>query len=292
MQVMLFTNARLITPVLADLLARVPPLKKIEVSVYGMHPETYDVVACVRGAYTEFRQGVSLLSERHIPFLLKPVLLSQNMAELPEFEAWAATIPWMDDRPTSPLFLDFRTRRDSVTRNRSIDRLRISPEDGVKMLACHAGTYRKSMAQFCANFIGAQGDRLFSCPAGEAGCVDAYGNYQMCMLLRHPDTLYDLKQGTLREALTKVFPRFRKISAANPDYLKRCGHCFLKGLCEQCPAKSWTEHGSLDTPVEYLCEVAHAQARYLGLLMAGEHSWQIPRETSQARIERLVAAES
>jgi hypothetical protein len=47
------------------------------------------------------------------------------------------------------------------------------------------------------------------------------------------------------------------------------------GLCEQCPSKSWMEHGTLDTPVEYLCEVAHAQTRYLGLLEGGEKAWQI-----------------
>ena len=63
--------------------------------------------------------------------------------------------------------------------------------------------------------------------------------------------------------------------ATNPDYLERCARCFLKGLCEQCPAKSWTEHGTLDTPVEYLCQVAHAQARYLGLLAEGEQAWEV-----------------
>ncbi len=31
----------------------------------------------------------------------------------------------------------------------------------------------------------------------------------------------------------------------------------------------------MDTPVEYLCEVAHAQARYHGLLHDGERAWEI-----------------
>ena len=65
------------------------------------------------------------------------------------------------------------------------------------------------------------------------------------------------------------------MKATNPDYLRRCAVCFLKGLCEQCPAKSWTEHGTLDTPVEYLCSVAHAQAVFLGRLKKGEKSWEI-----------------
>jgi len=105
--------------------------------------------------------------------------------------------------------------------------------------------------------------------------VDAYGYYQMCMLLRHPDTVYDLKQGTLRQAITENFPEKRQLRAANPQYLERCARCFLRGLCEQCPARSWMEHGTLDTPVEYLCQAAHAQARSLGLLEQGEQGWQV-----------------
>jgi hypothetical protein len=49
----------------------------------------------------------------------------------------------------------------------------------------------------------------------------------------------------------------------------------LKGLCEQCPGKSWSEHGTLDTPVEYLCQVAHSQALTLGLLTEGECAWEV-----------------
>lgn len=48
----------------------------------------------------------------------------------------------------------------------------------------------------------------------------------------------------------------------------------LHGLCEQCPAKSWTEQGTLDTPVEYLCKVAHARARFLGWLGDDEKAWE------------------
>ena len=67
----------------------------------------------------------------------------------------------------------------------------------------------------------------------------------------------------------------RETKATNPDYLARCAGCILKGFCEQCPARSWSEHGTLDTPVEYLCEVAHVQARYLGWLREGERAWEV-----------------
>ena len=72
-----------------------------------------------------------------------------------------------------------------------------------------------------------------------------------------------------------IFAQLGGLRATNPDYLRRCAACFLKGLCEQCPAKSWIEHGALDTPVEYLCEVAHEQAAFLGWLGEDEHGWEV-----------------
>lgn len=291
LKVTLFTNARLVTPEIADLLARVPPLKPIEITVYGMHPESYDAVAAAPGAYAEYRRGIELLIERRVPFGVKSVLLPPNQAEIDEFEAWAATLPLADGvterKPAYSVFLDLRARRDLPDKNRRIAALRFSPEEGVALMARREASYRTSMAQFAAKFLYPQGDVLFSCNAGESGCVDAYGMVQMCMSVRHPDTVYDLRQGTLREALTEFFPRVRELRATHPEYLARCARCFIKGLCEQCPGKSWTEHGTLDTPVEYLCDVAHAQARYLGLLDEGEHAWEIA--DWRARIERLAS---
>ncbi len=147
-------------------------------------------------------------------------------------------------------------------------------------------SYCRSSAEFALGFMRPQGDLLFTCSAGETGCVDAYGGYQMCMMLRHPDTVYDLRSGGLREGLTEFFPRVRQLRATNPDYLRRCARCFLKGLCEQCPAKSWAEHGTLDTPVEYCCQMAHAQAVYLGLLVENERAWEVT--DWQARVQRLA----
>ena len=285
-KVILFTNARLITPELVDLFSKVPPLKKIEVSVYGMHPGSYDAIACVPGAFTEFRRGLDLLLQRQIHFVVKSVLLPPNRVEIDEFEAWAATLPGQTMSPGYAVFLELRKRRDLPAKNRLIESLRFTPEEGITLLSARRETaYRSEMARFCSRFIGHPGTQLFTCGAGEAGCVDPYGMYHMCLLLRHPDLAYDLRQGTLRQALTEFFPVHRELQAATPAYLERCARCFLKGLCDQCPAKSWSESGTLDTPVEYLCQVAHAQARYLGLLSEGERAWEI--SDWQLRLESL-----
>jgi radical SAM protein with 4Fe4S-binding SPASM domain len=106
----------------------------------------------------------------------------------------------------------------------------------------------------------------------------------MCLALRHPDTVYDLRKGSLRQALQEVFPRTRERRAENQEYRRKCAVCFLRGLCGQCPAKSWMEHGTLDDPVRYLCCLAHTQARQLGLLDDGERAWEVGDWSRRIRV--------
>jgi len=275
LKVRLLTNATLISPQLAKLFARIPPLEKVQITLYGMSAKSYEAVTRTPGTFERAWQGIHLLLQENVPFVVRGVHLPPNEHEVDEFEAWAGTIPWMDRPPSYSVFLDLRCRRDSEQRNRRIQELRLSPEEGLAFLARRQEEYVKDMKRLCSQYAGPAGDRLFSCGAGVGGgCVDAYGRFQPCMLLRHPDTVYDLQSGSLEDALTRFFPHMRERRADNAGYLARCARCFIRGLCDQCPAKSWMEHGTLDTPVEYLCQVAHAQARILGLLSEDERAWE------------------
>ena len=280
--VLIFTNARRITPDLADLLARIPPRELMEVTVYGMRRESYEAVSRMPGSFAQFRRGVDLLLERQIPFVVKGALLPPNRAEIDEFEAWAATIPWMTEPPSYSMFLDLRNRRDDPAKNRLIESLRVSPEDGLAVLTRDAAKYRAEMAEFGARFMGPPGAELFRCGAGQAVSIDAYGRAQPCMGVRSPDLTVDVIAFSLAETVDR-FASLRSIRASNPAYLRRCAVCFLHGFCEQCPAKSWSEHGTLDTSVEYLCQVAHAQARHLGWLNATEKAWNVTDWANRTR---------
>jgi len=273
MRVLVFTNARRLTPRLADLLVRVPPLVAVEVSVYGMHAESYEAVTRVPGSFAQFRRGVDLLLGRGIPFVIKGALLPPNRGEIDELEAWAASIPGMTGPPTYAMFYDLRNRRDDAAKNWQIEALRLTPVEGVAVLTRDAAAYRKRMEEFAAAFMGARGDLLFGCGVGHGVSVDAYGRAQPCMGVRAPDLTFDLAGASLAQALER-FEGLRELRATDPEYLRRCARCVLKGLCEQCPAKSWAEHGTLDTPVEYLCELAHAQARWVGWLGESERGWE------------------
>jgi radical SAM protein with 4Fe4S-binding SPASM domain len=275
MKVLIFTNACLITPELADLFFKIPPLEEIEISAYGMKRDSYESVTRKRGSFDEYRKGLHLLLERNIPFIVKGTLFPETRDEKEEFITWASTIPWMDSFPSFAMFLELRHRRDSKIKNKRIKDLRISPKEGLKILTLKPSLYKKESARFCNTFLEEPNNNIINCNFHNSLCIDAYGKIQFCLALRHPETVFDFREHSLNDVLTQFIPEFRKQKSRNPDFLNRCGKCFLRSLCEQCPAKSWSEHGSIDQPVDYVCEIAHEQARYLGLLKKNERSWQV-----------------
>ncbi|HWR31804.1 MAG TPA: radical SAM protein [Negativicutes bacterium] len=290
MKVILFTNARLINKKLADLLARIPPGHLVEVSVYGMNDESYDRVAGKRGAFSEFWSGVQLLLEYKIPFLVKGAKLDILKEEQKEFEAWASTIPSMNKAPSYSMNYEFRHRHDDPAKNVYIATLRATPEETVASIS-RESIFQREMVRFCSQFMGLPGDKLFNCGAGYGTCIDAYGNAQLCLPMRSPECVVNLHDMTIKEVLEEKFTVMRELRAKNAEYLRRCARCFLKGLCGQCPAKSWLEYGTLDTPVEYLCEVAHAKARFIGIVRENEKAWEIDdwqeRVTAFVNVHRL-----
>lgn len=287
LRVMLFTNATLITPSLARLLKDVPPLEAVEVSVYGMTKETCEAVTRVPGSFAACRRGLGLLSENGVAFTIKGAVLPPTRHEADAFEAWAAGLPGHIGTPAFAVLLDLRSRRGPEDKNMAIAGLRPGGEEFVRFARRRGEETVEEWRDFCGRSAGARGDRIFTCmPSAASAAIDPYGRLQFCLGLRHPDTVYDLASGSLREAVTEFLPRLRETRAADPAYLERCGRCFLKGLCEQCPAKSWAEHGTLDTPVEYFCGIAHAQAVAAGLLDRGEKAWTVRDGSKRAARRR------
>ena len=293
MKVLLFTNARQLGAGgaggrgerLADLLARVPPLAPVEVSVYGMHAESYEAVSRRPGSFAQSRLGVERLLARRVPVLVKSALLPPNRSEMAELETWARETVGRTEPLTYAMAFDLRQRRDDPAKDAHIAALRVPPEEVARTLARDQEAWRASMRDVAARLLGPPGDALFacgaSCASGRSVSVDAYGRAQPCSYVRAPELTVDVvgrdgpAPATLAEAMDR-FTRLAELRARDPEYLRRCARCFLRGLCEQCPAKSWTEHGTLDTPVEYLCAVTHAQARLAGWLEEDEAGWNCP----------------
>ncbi|MBD3415092.1 MAG: radical SAM protein [Candidatus Aminicenantes bacterium] len=276
LRVSIFTNATLIDQRLCSVFERIPPLQRIEITTYGMDRKTYEHVTRTKGSYHQYKNGINQLLQHSIPFEIKIPYLSCTRHTIKEFEEFTSHLPWDDSNPGHTVFLDLRARRDSKEKNQQIKKLRNTPEQTVKFLSRRKREWLDEMKKFSQKFLEISGKNLFSCGAGIGfGCVDAYGHFQLCMPLRHPDTIYDLKKGTLRDALTRFAPEVRSRKTKNPEYLAHCAKCFISALCQQCPARSWMEFGTLDSRIEYFCRSAHLQAEEIGLLQKGEKAWEI-----------------
>ncbi len=287
MKVRLMTNATLLDESHIRLFKKIPPLEPLYVTLYGMSAQSYEAVSRLPGSFAMAMHGIELLKAYAIPFVIRGIWLNSCRHDNEAFQQLASTIPSMREPFTYTLVLDHRSYRDSTEKNRVIDRLRATPEEYIEYLKEYLPSYRDEMKQLFGISNLKPHDKLFACGAGSGGgCVDAYGTFQPCLQLRAPETGYQLAEGSMHDALSRSFSALRKKRAVNPDYLERCARCFIRPLCEQCPAKSWMEHGTLDTPVEYLCSLAHASARFLGLLSEGEKSWEV--SDMEARIGEFI----
>jgi radical SAM protein with 4Fe4S-binding SPASM domain len=275
LRVMLFTNGTLVTPRLARLFAAMPPLEAIEVSVYGMTRESCEAVTRTPGSFEAARRGIRFLVEHGVLFTVKGAVLPPTRGEVDALTAWAVGLPGHVGRPAFAALFDLHSRRDAE-RSAAIAGLRLGADEFLRFARRHGDDTVAEWRDFCGRPGGARGDRLFICgPGAAAAAVDPYGRLQYCLGLRHPETVYDLETGSLRDGLARFLPRLREMRAKDAAYLERCAGCPLRGLCAQCPVKSWAEHGTLDTPVEYFCGIAHAQAMAAGLLRPGEKAWTV-----------------
>jgi len=274
MRVTLFTNATLINSETTSLFKKYPP-QNLEVSIYGLSQKTYEAVTRNPGSFNAFRRGINLLKENDISFTFKAAVLPQNFQEINEMRDFAQSLT---GKPLGVVLkLNLGSRFNNGRKRDRIEKLRLPSDKVTEVLKQDEKRYRKDIERFCQKFLGAPGDNLlFICGAGVGGShIDAYNNFQLCMLLRHPDCVYSLREGNFKEAWEKFIPQVREIRASNEKYKEKCQRCFLKSFCEQCPAWSWMEHGVLDEPVDYLCGIAHAEAVWLGLLNKGEKAWEV-----------------
>ncbi len=286
----IFTNGILISRNLAKAFHETPPGDIIQISLYGYDSKSYETITRVPGSFRAAMAGIDLLSEYGIPFSINPVTLPLTKDNLQAFEVWKASNSTLNVVQPLVTTLHHRCRGADLEHSRRIQRFRISAATQLELEArTGREKYILEQKRFCASYCAVRGDRLFRCGAGiKRGCVDAYGKFQMCLLLRHPDTVYDLTNGTMTDALRNFFPKIRERKANHPLFLERCSRCFLNDLCEQCPAVSWMEFRILDGWLEYFCEYTHALGRMIGLLRDGEKSWQV--EDWQGRIKTISDA--
>jgi radical SAM protein with 4Fe4S-binding SPASM domain len=262
--VSVFTNAALLSRDHIALFERFPP-RDIEVSVYGATPETYDSITRKPGSFTAFERGLDLLVRSGIKVRLKAMALRSNLHELPRISEFCRGVT-KDYYRFDPLL---HLRYDGDTeRNEEIKAERLTPEEIVAVEKADPERF-ESMEKQCDELImpGSSHhgcDHLFLCGAGSGDvCLSFDGKLRLCSSLWHPDCVYDLRKGSLKEAWSRFVPKVRDMRSDRREFLDGCRRCRIVNLCLWCPAHSHLETGELDSVVDYFCRVAHARAEAL-----------------------------
>ncbi len=248
----LFTNGTLITPDIADYLAELPPFY-MEITLYGYTRQTYEEVSGVPGSYERCLQGIRLLTERNLPLKLKSMALTVNQNEIWQMKRFAE----------EDLGLEFRF--DALVNPRydcsqsPLD-VRLKPIDVVKMDLLdpkRVAEWKKFAVQFGGLPTSAEEtQKLWRCGGGvNAFAIDPYGMMRMCAMSQ--DDAYDLRQGHFEQGWQETLYKLRQKRITRQT---KCVTCGIRSMCGMCPANAQLECMDPETPVDFLCQVAHLRA--------------------------------
>jgi radical SAM protein with 4Fe4S-binding SPASM domain len=254
--VTLFTNGTMITPRIADHLAVYRPFA-IEITLYGATRETYEALTQIPGSFDRCMKGIRLLQERNLPLKLKTVPTTINFHEVYEMKRLAEQelgVEFKFDPLVNP-------RTDC---SQSPLAVRLAPEQVVQLDfrdAVRKAEYRKLAEAELAGPAHTEGPEKYTCGGGQNGCaIDPLGQMTICVL-SHQDG-YNLRAGSFQDGW---YGRLREIRESKRVSQTICTHCRLQSLCSMCPANGELENGDAESPVEFLCQVAHLRAYTLGL---------------------------
>jgi radical SAM protein with 4Fe4S-binding SPASM domain len=253
----LFTNGTLITEKIADYLVEWPPFA-IEITLYGRTRETYEALTMIPGSYDRCLRGIKLLRERGLPLKLKTVATSINKHEVVAMRQFAEDelgVEFKMDGQINP----------RIDCSQSPLAVRLTPEE-VVALDMHApkgvSEYRRLAKHDMENPPNlTYDDTVYFCGGGmNTFAINAYGEMGICVISQQET--FDIRQSGLRPAWENSLFELRKRKRTR---VTKCLQCRIQSLCGMCPANGEMENGDRESPVSFLCHVAHLRAAAIGV---------------------------
>jgi radical SAM protein with 4Fe4S-binding SPASM domain len=250
--VSLFTNGVLITPSIADFLAEWRPFS-VEITLYGRTKETYERLTGVPGSFDGCLRGIHLLRERHLPLKIKTMVVSINKHEIWEMKRYVE----------EELGLEFRF---DASINPRIDcspsplAVRLQPGEIVEldmMDPARVTEWRRFARQFNRSAFPADPDtEVYQCGAGiNSFSINPQGKMSICTLSQLD--MFDLRKGSFRSGWEGLLLEER---CKKTTRMTKCVPCGIKPMCGMCPANGVLEQKDPESPVDFLCQVAHLRS--------------------------------
>lgn len=245
----IFTNGTLITPRVVDYLHDIG-IDRVEISFYGVTPETFENITCVAGSFNRCLQGIKLLQNRNISIVLKMMVMTLNLKEFESVKGFAIKrgflfrygyilIPKFDGS-SGPLIY------------------RISPNEVIDLdIRNQPFMFHEEERAKRENKPPSAEDNFFYCTAGRNSfAITPYGELNLCLQYHFPE--YDIRKGSFTEGW-KVLVNYVKSTKPNKNY--KCNNCKYWNYCCWCPVDGWVEMRDLSACTPYFKELAKTRAK-------------------------------
>jgi radical SAM protein with 4Fe4S-binding SPASM domain len=252
----LFTNGGLVNEQIADYLVEWPPFA-IEITLYGRTRETYEALTAIPGSYDRCLRGIRLLKERGLPLKLKTVATSINKHEVSAMRKFAEEelgVEFKMDGQINP----------RIDCSQSPLAVRLTPEEVVALdLSAPKGAseYRRLAKHDMENPPNlSQGNTVYFCGGGmNSFAINAYGEVGICVISQQET--FSIRGPGVKAVWEQSLLQLRMRTRTR---VTKCIQCRIQSLCGMCPANGELESGDRETPVSFLCHVAHLRAAAIG----------------------------
>ena len=253
----LFTNGTMINERIADYLSEWRPFA-IEITLYGATRETYEALTRIPGSYDRCIRGIRLLLERGLPLKLKTVPTTINRHEVYEMKRMAEEdfgVEFKFDPLVNP----------RIDCSQAPIAVRLSPEEAVSLDFLDAHRREEWRRIVTSEVSSPRPERVetrrYTCGGGMYGCaIDPAGQMTICVLSHQQG--YSLREQGFLAGWNGRMLEIRNQERKRPTI---CDTCRIRSLCSMCAANGEIENGDPESPVDFLCQVAHLRAYTLGI---------------------------
>src|SRR5271170_4218896 len=140
-------------------------------------------------------------------------------------------------------------------------------------------------------------DTVYFCGGGmKSFAINAYGEIGICVISQQET--FSIREAGVNAVWEESLLKLRNKKRTR---VTKCVECRIQSLCGMCPANGEMENGDRESPVEFLCNVAHLRAAVIGIevpehgeceFCAGGHEHESLLESARRIVSKEIDVDS